>query len=58
MAKSKGSSHASTGGAYFLGFIGAAVYYIGSVDGFWNIVLGFLKACIWPALLVHKLLAS
>ena len=42
----------------FLGFIGAAVYYIGQTDGFWLGVLGFLKALVWPAFLVFELLQS
>jgi len=44
------------GGAYFLGFIGAAVYYIQTATGFWNGVLGLLKAIVWPAFLVYELL--
>jgi hypothetical protein len=41
---------------WFLGFIGAAVYYISSATGFWGGVLGFLKALVWPAFLVFELL--
>lgn len=43
------------GCAYFLGFIGSAVYYISTATGFWNGVLGVLKAIVWPAFLVHGL---
>lgn len=43
------------GAIYGLGFIGAAVYYISIATGFWNGVLGFLKALVWPAFLVYKL---
>jgi hypothetical protein len=39
---------------YFIGFIGAAVYYIQHATGFGDGVLGFLKACVWPAMLVYK----
>ena len=47
----------SCGGAgYFVGFIGAAVYYISTASGFWNGVLGLLKALVWPAFLVYELL--
>ncbi len=46
----------SGGGFYFLGFIGSAVYYISTATGFWNGVLGFLKAIVWPAFLVFELL--
>ncbi len=44
------------GGFYFLGFIGAAVYYIQHAVGFGSVVVAFLKACVWPAFLVHDLL--
>jgi hypothetical protein len=44
------------GGVYFLGFIGAAVYYLQQSTGFWNGVLALLKAIVWPAFLVYKLL--
>jgi len=48
--------HKSCGGGYFLGFIGALVYYISTATGFWNVVLGVLKALVWPAFVVFELL--
>ena len=42
---------------YFLGFVGAAIYYIGAATTFWGGVLGVLKAAVWPVFLVLKLLA-
>jgi hypothetical protein len=47
--------HRACGGIYFLGFIGAAVYYIQQSATFWQGVVGFLKALVWPAFLVYKL---
>ena len=44
------------GVAYGLGFIGAVIYYIQAATGFWNGVLGVLKALVWPAFLVFELL--
>ena len=41
---------------YFLGFLGAAIYYISAANGFWMGVLGFLKALVWPAFLVFEVL--
>lgn len=41
---------------YGLGFIGAAIYFIQHAPTFWYGVLGFLKAIIWPVLVVYKLL--
>jgi len=44
------------GGIYGLAFIGAAVYYIQHSATFWEGALGLLKALIWPAMLMYKLL--
>ena len=45
------------GGAFYgLGFLGAVIYYISTATGFWNGVLGVLKALVWPAFLVFELL--
>jgi hypothetical protein len=46
------------GAVYGLGLIGAAVYYIGHAAGFWMGVLGFLKALVWPAMLVYRALEA
>lgn len=49
-------NNASGGTVYFLGFIGAAVFFISNSTGFWMGVLGFLKAIVWPAFLVYEAL--
>lgn len=54
--KMHGCGCGSAGAVYGLGFIGAAIYYISNATGFWNGVLGFLKAIVWPVFLVYKLL--
>lgn len=41
---------------YGLGLIGAAVFYIKNAASFGAGVLGFLKALVWPAMLVYQLL--
>ena len=41
---------------YFVGFIGAAVYFIKWADTFGQGVVGILKAAVWPAVLVYKML--
>ncbi|MDD5570095.1 MAG: hypothetical protein PHD97_02960 [Bacteroidales bacterium] len=43
----------AAGAVYGLGFVGAAIYFISHSATFWAGVLGFLKAIIWPALLVY-----
>ena len=44
------------GGIYFLGALGAAIYYISTATGFWVGVLGVLKAVVWPAFLVFEIM--
>ncbi|MCB0792750.1 MAG: hypothetical protein H6597_07205 [Flavobacteriales bacterium] len=46
------------GAVYGLGFVGAAIYYIGHATGFWMGLLGFLKAIVWPAFLVYGALEA
>ncbi|MFA6945768.1 MAG: hypothetical protein WC220_07660 [Pedobacter sp.] len=41
---------------YGLGFLGALFYFIQHASSFWMGTLGFIKALIWPAVLVYKLL--
>jgi len=43
------------GAIYFLGFVGALVYYISIATGFWNGVWGVIKALLWPAFLMYQL---
>ncbi|HTZ42014.1 MAG TPA: hypothetical protein VMC07_02295 [Candidatus Omnitrophota bacterium] len=42
----------SCGGVYFLGFIGALIFYLQAGEG----LLGVLKALVWPVFIVMKLL--
>jgi len=46
----------SSSGIYFLGFLGALVYYIKAAASFGAGVLGILKAFVWPAFLVYDVL--
>jgi hypothetical protein len=47
-----------SGGFYFLGFLGSAIYFIGHSNDFWSGVLGFLKAIVWPVFLVYEAFAK
>lgn len=52
-------SNRSSGGGnavYGLGLIGALVYYIQHAHGFWPVILGILKALVWPAFVIYDLL--
>ena len=45
------------GGVWFLGFLGALVYYIHFHSGtFGLVVLAFLKSLVWPAFVVYHVL--
>jgi hypothetical protein len=45
-----------SGGIYGLAFIGAAIYFVQQATSFWEGVFGILKALVWPAFIVYKLL--
>lgn len=46
----------ASSGVYGLAFIGALIYYLQGASTLWMGVVGFLKALVWPAFLVYKLL--
>jgi len=46
----------SPSGVYCLGFLGALIYNLINATGFWNGVLGILKAVVWPVFVVMKIL--
>jgi hypothetical protein len=46
------------GAVYGLGFVGALVYYLQHAATFWEGLLGILKACVWPALLMYRVLSE
>lgn len=48
--------HGCGGAIYGLGFLGALVYYISQATTFGMGMIGFLKALVWPAFLVHALM--
>lgn len=56
MSKNNVSCNGGSGGFYFLGFLGAAIYYIQAADSFGAGVIGFLKAIVWPAFLVYDVM--
>ena len=43
-------------GIYGLAFIGALIYYLQHAATFGEGALGILKALVWPAMLIYKLL--
>lgn len=57
MSDKKMWGNKSSGNAvYCLGLIGAVVYYVQQAEGFWQIILAFLKGFVWPAFVIYDLL--
>ncbi len=54
----KQTVYTQSSAVYGFGLIGAAIYFIQHATGFWEGALGILKAFIWPAMLVYKMLES
>lgn len=55
-SKNKCNPKGSGGCFYFLGVIGAAIYFLQNSTGFWAGVLAILKALVWPVFVVMKIL--
>ncbi|MBS1561051.1 MAG: hypothetical protein JSS89_05560 [Bacteroidetes bacterium] len=43
---------------WFLATVGAAVYFVQQSTGFWDGALGILKALVWPAIVMYKVLQT
>lgn len=42
---------------WLLAYIGAAIYFISESDGrFWGVILGLLRALVWPAYVLFHVL--
>lgn len=52
----KNGNSAAGGAVYGLGFLGAAVYFVQHAATFWMAIAGVIKALVWPALIVYKVL--
>lgn len=44
------------GGVLFMAWVGAIVYFVQNSEGFGGFILAILKACVWPAYVVHSVL--
>lgn len=44
------------GGAYFMTWIGALVYFVQNSVGLEGFILAVLKSIVWPAYVVHSVL--
>lgn len=50
--------HAPSGFVMFVAWFGALVYFLNQADGFWEVVLAFLQACVWPGILLYHVLQA
>lgn len=48
----------SMGFVLFTAWVGALVYFVQNSEGFGGFLLAILKACVWPALIVHRVLEN
>lgn len=57
MIKHKKDMHkGKPAGMFFLfTYVGTLVYFIDKADGFGEVVVSFLQAAVWPALLINKI---
>ena len=57
MFKDKKEMHkGKPAGMFFvLTYFGTLIYFLDKADGFWEVVLSFLQAAVWPALLLNKI---
>lgn len=53
--KNKWHGGGGGGAVYGLGFVGALIYFLQSASSLGEILLGILKAIIWPGMFVYKI---
>mgnify|MGYP000872398340 CR=1 FL=1 len=46
---------AHMGGFYFLTYVGTLVHFLNNADGAGEVLLSFLQALVWPALLIYRI---
>ncbi len=58
MNKSNIQCSSSNGAVYGLGMIGALVYYISTASNIPDGLFGIIKAVLWPAFVIYKVMES
>lgn len=56
MGKTKVVNKSAPAGFYFLTYIGAAIYFADRASGVGEFLVALLKALVWPAYLLNKIL--
>lgn len=52
------NQHAPAGFVMFVGFVGALLYFLRSANDFGDVLLAFVKAIVWPGIVVYHVLLS
>jgi hypothetical protein len=52
------NQHAPFGFVMFVAFIGALVYFLHDAKDFGAVVMAFIKAIVWPGILIYHVLQS
>ena len=52
------NDHGPLGFVMFVAFIGAFIYFLRDTNDFGDVVMAFLEAIVWPAILVYHVLLS
>lgn len=52
------ASDSGGGAIYGMGLIGALIYFMTNAVGFGGVLLGIVKAILWPGYVVYELLES
>lgn len=50
------NDHGPSGFVLFMAWIGALVYFVNQANGFWEVVVAFFQACVWPAYVLYYVL--
>jgi hypothetical protein len=53
--RKKSASGGMSAGFYGMVFVGVCIYYIQHASGFWDGLLGIVKAIFWPGFLAYRL---
>lgn len=54
-ASRAGAANASGGAVYGFGLFGALFFYLSAANSFGAVMMGILKAFVWPAMMVYHL---
>lgn len=51
------NDHGPLGYIFFVAWVGALIYFVQHSEGFSGFIMAIIKACVWPGILLHKILS-